>query len=283
MMPEIIDVHLHCFVGRTYEAALVRDLAILRRAGIGRMVVIGLVNDHPDPETTWNLIPDYVENHGDPFFNEADDLLALTESVDKVFLPFVDTRYLRGNVVTVLDGYMGRGFRGIKGIYLPDNENDLGVGNVPETLGITLEQYRRREWELFAYAQAHDLPLLYHMDARRYGDTMKALLDDFPHVRVNFPHLGIGRKAFSSFLDRYPNVFTDIASLLPHMRRNPSSYRDFIVHYSDRVCFGSDAFLYQPLPVLDYIALVKELGLPEEIEVQVFNGNPIRFLGRALC
>jgi hypothetical protein len=54
------------------------------------------------------------------------------------------------------------------------------------------------------------------------------------------------------------------------------------MHYPDRVCFGSDAFLYQPETVLDYLEMVKDLKLPEEIEALVFNGNPARFLGRAL-
>lgn len=94
--------------------------------------------------------------------------------------------------------------------------------------------------------------------------------------------MGISRKALSKILDRYPNVFTDIASLLPHIRNNPESYRDFIMHYPDRVCFGSDAFLYQIETVLDYIAMLNDLKLPEEIETQVFNGNPAIFLGCAL-
>ncbi len=278
----IIDVHTHCFVGRSHEAVLARDFSVLRQKGLNGMVVIGLVNTNPNADTNWNLIPDYVEHQGDPDFNEADDLLALSESTDRMMMPFVDTRYLKGDVTKALDGYIGRGFKGIKGIYLPDNENDIGVCGAPETLGITLEQYRRREWELFAYAEAHDLPLLYHMDARRYGDTMKALLDDFPRVRVNFPHFGISRKAFSAVLDRHANVFTDIANLLPHMRNNPTSYRDFITHFSDRVCFGTDAFLYNVLSVLDYINMVREFGLPEEVESRVFSVNPSRFLGCAL-
>lgn len=280
MTPEIIDVHTHCFTGRGRGADIARELDKPRREGLRHMVVVGLVNTHLDSKAMWNLIPDFVENHGDPLFNEADDLLALTESTDPLMMPFVDTRHLWGDVARELNGYIGKGFKGIKGIYLPDNENDLGIGNVPDTFGISLEQYHRREWEIFSFAQAHDLPLLYHMDARRYGNVMKSLLEDFPRVRVNFPHLGIGRKAFSTFLDRYPNVFTDIASLLPHMRSNPASYRDFIMHYPDRVCFGSDVFLYQAGTVLDYIRVVKELKLPDEIEAMVFSGNPRRFLGR---
>ncbi|MFZ2948340.1 MAG: amidohydrolase family protein, partial [Desulfuromonadaceae bacterium] len=234
------------------------------------------------PDAVWDLIPDFVENHGASDFHEVDDLLAFAELSDQMIMPLVDTRYLWGDVPTALQGYLQRGFKGIKGLYLPDNENDLGVRSIPDSFGITLEQYRQREWEIFSFVQNHDLPLLYHMDARRYGDAMMELLDDFPKVRVNFPHLGISRKAFSKILDRYPNVYTDIASLLPYIRSNPGSYRDFIMHYPDRVCFGSDAFLYQAERVIDYIDVVKELKLPEEIERQVFNNNPARFLGSAL-
>lgn len=283
MPQEIIDVHMHCFTGRRHADAVARDLEMLRRNGLRHMVVAGLVNTRLDEKEIWKLMPDYVDTRGDTRFHETDDLLELTRLSDQTIVPFVDTRYLWGDVPTLLQGYIEQGFKGIKGIYLPDNENDLGVGNVPDTFGISVEQYHRREWEIFSFVQAHDLPLLYHMDARRYGDVMAALLDDFPRVRVNFAHLGIGRKAFSKILDRYPNVYTDIAALLPYMRENPASYRDFIVHYRDRVCFGSDVFLYRADTVIDYISAVRDLKLPEEIEAEVFSGNPRRFLGRVVC
>ncbi len=282
MQQEIIDVHTHCFVGRRHADAISREIKVLQREGLRHMVVVGLVNTHLDSESAWNLIPDFAENRGDPSFHEAEDLLELARLSDPVLLPLVDTRHLWGDVPALLQGYIDQGFRGIKGIYLADAGNDLGVGNVPDTFGISLKQYQRREWEVFAFAAARDLPVLYHMDARRYGDVMTALLDDFPRVRVNFAHFGIGRSAFRKILDRYPNVYTDLSSMLPHIKANPASYRDFILHYPDRVCFGSDAFLYTLASVLDYIAMVRALELPEEIESQVFSGNSRRFLGRAI-
>lgn len=160
--------------------------------------------------------------------------------------------------------------------------NDIGVRGVPETFGVTLQQYRQREWEIWSFAEEHDLPLLYHIDSRRYGEELTALLDDFPRLRVDIAHLGISRTSFCKFLDRYPNVFTDIANLLPHIRSNPESYRDFIMHYPDRVCFGSDAFLYQPEKVLAYLQMMRDLYLPEEIVSQVLYSNPVRYLGTAL-
>jgi hypothetical protein len=282
MQQAIIDVHTHCFTGRQHAEDVSRGIETLRRQGIRHMAVVGLVNTHLDAEAMWNLIPAFVENRGDPLFYEVDDLLEHARAADPVILPFVDTRHLWGDVATALQGYIDRGFRGIKGIYLADNENDIGVGNVPDTFGITLAQYRRREWEILAFAEAHELPLLYHMDARRYGDVMKAMLDDFPRIRVDFAHFGIGRSAMSKILDRYPNVYTDLAGMFSHILSNPASYRDFIVHYQDRVCFGSDALLYAPEAVLDHIRAVRELGLPEEVEARVFSGNAAGYLGGAL-
>ena len=282
MPQEIIDVHMHCFTGRWQSDAVKHGIAKLRREGVRNMAVVGLVNTHLDTEAMWNLIPDYVENRGDAHFHEAEDLLELSRVSEQVIVPLVDTRHLWGDVSPALQGYIKSGFKGIKGIYLADEENDIGVRSVPETFGISLEQYHRREWEIFAFAEAHDLPLLYHMDARRHGDVMMALLNDFPRVRVDFAHFGIGRKAFSTILDRYPNVYTDFAGMLHHIRNNPAGYRDFIMHYADRVCFASDALLYQYETVIDHIRMVKDLKLPEEVEALVFNGNPTRFLGSAL-
>ena len=227
---------------------------------------------------TWVML----EQYGTLVASEVDDLLELARVSNRVIVPLIDTRHLWGEVAPALEGYLARGFKGIKGIYLADDGNDIGVRGVPETLGITLEQYQRREWEIFAFAEAHDLPLLYHLDARRHGDVMTALLDDFPKVRIEFAHLGIGRKSFAGILERYANVFTDFAGMLPHIRSNPSSYRDFFMQYKDRVCFASDALLYQADTIFDYIGMVKELKLPEEVETQIFSGNAVRFLGRAL-
>lgn len=279
---QIIDVHMHCFAGPGDAAVVAGQIAKLRRGGVGKIVVVGLVNTHLDARSMWNLIPDFVDHRGDPTFHEAADLLQFTRASDSFIIPFVDTRHLWGDVTTALDGYLARGFKGIKGIYLPDEGNDIGVRGVPETFGITLKQYREREWEIFSFAQDHDLPVLYHMDSRQYSEVMVAILQDFPALRINFPHLGIGRSTLAPLLDRYPHLFTDLANLLPHMKNNPASYRDFIQHYPDQVCFGSDLFLYQAEAVLDYKAAVLDLGLPEQIEAQVFSRNPARFLGSAL-
>ncbi len=276
---EIIDVHCHCFAGLGQAERVSHGLARLRDAGVSHLAVMGLVNTSLNAQDVWKLIPEGFDNLGDPLFNEADDLLKFTQQTGDMLFPMLDTRMLNSDVQSFIQDHLQRGFRGIKGLYLADDANDLRVTSVPDTFGISLEQYHKREWEIFAFAEAHDLPVLYHMDANRYGDTMRAILDDFPHLRINFPHFGIGRKAFRKILDTYPNVYTDIAYMFPHIQGNPDSYSDFISHYPDRVCFGSDALIYQPEIVLDYIELVKSLNLSNELENKVLSGNPRSFLG----
>lgn len=279
---EIIDVHCHCFAGCAQAGPVSEGLARLRDAGVRHMAVMGLVNTRFNLQEIWKLIPEGFDNLGDPLFYEVDALLQFSRDSHGMLFPLVDTRCLAGDVPSLLQGYLAQGFLGIKGLYLADDGNDLHLAGIPEVFGISLEQYHQREWQIFAFAEAHDLPVVYHMDANRYGDVMRAILDDFPRLRINFPHFGISRKALARILDRYPNVYTDIAYMLPHIRGNPASYADFISHYPDRVCFGSDALLYQPEIVLDYIQLVRKLRLPGEMENQLFSGNPRRFLGSSL-
>jgi len=277
--PEIIDVHCHCFAGSGQAEKVTSGLARLRRAGVRHLAVMGLGNTRLDVDEINRLIPEGFPNFGDPLFNEIDLLLQFTRQSDGMLFPMIDTRCMAGDPVTQLQESVARGFRGIKGLYLADDGNDLQLSSVPDTFSISLKQYQQREWAIFAFAEANDLPVLYHMDAKRYGDVMRNILDDFPRLRINFPHFGIGRKAFRGILDRYPNVYTDIAYMKPHIQKDPASYRDFISHYPDRVCFGSDALLYQSEIVLDYIALVKALELPEDLETRLFSGNPRRYLG----
>lgn len=276
-----IDVHLHCFTGTALAQEVLDQSAQLRRQGFSHVVAIGMVNTRLSYEEVRPLIPGWVENRGDPLFHEIDELLGHARRSDGFIIPLLDTRYLWGDVASTLSGYIEQGVRGIKGIWLTD-KNDIGVKGVPETFGITINEYRRREWEIFSYAEANDLPLLYHMDAREHADTMSALLRDFPRVRVNFPHFGIGRKPFSKILDDHPGVYTDMANLLSYLRTNPNGYRDFIVHYQDQVCLGTDAFLYDMGAILQYLEALRGLGLPEEVLHKVCTVNPRAFLGRAL-
>jgi hypothetical protein len=276
---EIIDVHCHFFAGAQQAEIVAQGFARLRDAGLSQIAVMGLVNTRFSAAEMDGLIPAGFANHGDPRFYEVDCLLEFARQHAGLLFPMVDTRCMTGSAPQLLEDYIGRGFRGVKGIYLADEGNDLKLASIPKLFGLSLKQFHAREWQIFEFAESRNLPLLYHMDVSRYQDVCLALLADFPRLRINFPHFGISRRALSKILDRYPNVYTDIAYMRPHIRNNPQSYRDFIRHYPDRVCFGTDALLYQPEIILQYIDLVRSLQLPIELESAIFSHNPRAFLG----
>lgn len=282
MTPEIIDVHTHFFVKRSFGPELARGLGELRKAGVTRIVSVGLINERLSVSDAASVMPDFVKTLGDPGYDETDDILGLARDLFPMLIPFVDMRHLKGDVGLELTRRIGQGFRGIKGIYVPDENNDLKVRPLPEALGITLDQYREREWETFRFAEENNLPILYHMDAKRYGADMEALLSDFPRARILIPHLGISRKAFERVLNRHPNVFTDFASLLGHMRREPEGYGSFFSTWQDNVCFGTDAVLYRVEEIMDYARFIEGMGLPGEVVKKMCSENPRRFLGEAL-
>lgn len=116
---EIIDVHMHCFAGRDHVPQLVGDMETLSGQGEQNLVVVGLVNTELDAAGVRKLVPDYVDHRGAPTFHEVEDLFELTRVSDCCILPFVDTRYLRGDVVSALSVYVRQGFRGGKGNLSP--------------------------------------------------------------------------------------------------------------------------------------------------------------------
>ncbi|NTU59516.1 MAG: amidohydrolase family protein [Deltaproteobacteria bacterium] len=283
---EVIDVHTHCFTGRHLTAEVLRKAAELRAEGVRHLATIAVVNPDLPMEDAWGIVAGVPEHRGDPALREAEDLFAIAAAAaaeGTELIPFNDTRVIAGEVSEYLTRRLAEGFRGLKGMYLPDTENDIGAVAVPQVFGLSLEEYRRREWAIFAFAERHDLPVIYHVDARRHRAVIEAMLADFPRVRFDFAHFGIGRRALAPLLERHENAFTDFSSILDHMRGNRDGYRDFIVEHQDRVCFGSDAFLYSLEKVVEYVRLVEELGLPEEVEEKVFSTNPRRFLGPALA
>ncbi len=276
---EIIDVHCHGLTGLEQGPLVASGLSRLRRAGVSQLAVMCLVNTRFNAEEMAGLIPAGFANRGDPRCYEVDALLQFAQQNEGMLLPMVDTRCMSGSVPEQLHAYLAQGFRGIKGLYLADTDNDLNLSSIPELFGISADEYHDREWQIFSFAEANNLPVLYHMDVHRYQEVALAILEDFPLLRINFPHFGISRKALRKLLDNFPNVYTDIAFMRPHILNNPESYRDFIRHYPDRVCFGTDALLYQPEIVLQYIDLVRSLQLTEDLESGIFSTNPRRYLG----
>jgi len=135
------------------------------------------------------------------------------------------------------------------------------------------------------------------------------------HPQTNFITLHVGNDAenlpyVSECMDRYPNMYVELAARVGELGRQPRTARKFFEKYQDRIMFGTDAvphgiqtpqqiygdelyeiyyrfletedeyFDYAPAPVPPQGRWrIYGLGLPEEILRKVYYENAARLLG----
>lgn len=135
------------------------------------------------------------------------------------------------------------------------------------------------------------------------------------HPNTNFIVLHVGNYAenlenVAAHLDRFPNMYVEIAARIGELGRQPRTAREFFIKYQDRVLFGTDAvphgnetpqqiygdelykiyyrFLETDDEYFDYAPAevppqgrwrIYGIGLPDEVLRKVYNGNAMRLLG----
>lgn len=112
--------------------------------------------------------------------------------------------------------------------------------------------------KLFAIARERDVAVLIHVSIMSLPTAeaeFKDLLDQFPDVRVQFAHYcssvygAINLEKCEAFLDKYPNVYTDLSMgggilrYFKFMTRDMQKFKDFVEKYQDRIVAGSDMIL----------------------------------------
>ena len=96
------------------------------------------------------------------------------------------------------------------------------------------ELHRRPEWSFHGpqFPQHDELLAAFHRVVERHPKTtfLGAHLDSYAE---NLP-------AVAAALDRYPNLYVEIASRIAELGRQPYSARKFLLKYQDRVLLGTD-------------------------------------------
>ncbi|MBR1559815.1 MAG: amidohydrolase family protein [Clostridia bacterium] len=74
-------------------------------------------------------------------------------------------------------------------------------------------------------------------------DMQEAVIRDHPDTTFVVAHVGSWAENLprvGEWLDRYPNMYVDVAARVDQLGRQPYTARDFIVRHQDRVLFGTD-------------------------------------------
>lgn len=155
------------------------------------------------------------------------------------------------------------------------------------------ELHRRPEWSFFGpqFPKREELLAAFNRVVAKHPKTIFISA----HVANNAEDL----QEVSGWLDRYPNLYVEIASRIAELGRQPYTARKFFLKYSDRILFGTDGpwpeermhyywrFLetwdeYFPYSEKDFPPQgfwnIYGLGLPDEVLKKVYHENAARIV-----
>jgi predicted TIM-barrel fold metal-dependent hydrolase len=180
--------------------------------------------------------------------------------------------------------------------YHPDDDNALQqaeqILNHPRVAGIKMHlqvqkiyPFDKRLFPLYEMLIERKKRILMHVGNGPTGnefvgfDQFKKLLDHFPDLPVNVPHMGCSEFGkFLKLLDGHPNIYLDTAYVFwPNLPWTFNLEPEYLKKYQDRILYGSD-FPNVILPREGEIDYLLSLDLSEEFYEKVFYTNAMKLL-----
>jgi len=276
---EYYDAHIHFFYDCSLEE-LRQKIGLLEKSGVAGMNVL-VMSEYPhEMDTCLKMIPGAYHSHitRETLENQKDPFEVIHLSRQMKIVPFLDARFMEDHIEEKIKTYRQKGFRGIKLLYVPEEDREFRIGGMEKAFHRTLKQSEEITSLIIEQASSLGVPILMHVDLKRYGDFVEEMIRSFPGTHFNLPHFGYSRKAVSRLLDRYANCYTDMSSLTSFMEKDPSAYKSFFQQYQDRVLFGSDAVIDEPETVLSAFEFMKQFLDDMEIFYKLTNANYKKYM-----
>ena len=247
----------------------------MEKIGFGGMDVLVMAEFPLDIDTVHKMVPgeyhqyitlEALENQKNPF-------PLLNSSCPLTIVPFVDARFIGEDIEQKMKMYRQKGFKGLKLLYVPEEDQVLRIGGMERAFNRTHKESENITSRLIDSASSQGMPILIHADLRKHGPFIEEMVRSHPYTNFNLPHLGFSRRAISPLLERYPNCYTDLSSMVPFMKQDEASYKSFIQRYQDKILFGSDALIDQPDHIQSALKSVSRILGDEGILHRVMNRN----------
>jgi predicted TIM-barrel fold metal-dependent hydrolase len=276
---EYYDAYIHFFYDCSLHE-LQQKIGLLEKTGLAGMNILVIREFPAEIDAYLKMIPgayhpfvtqEALENQRDPFA-----VMNLPRHLKIV--PFLDARFMENHIEEKIKAYRQRGFRGLKLLYVPEEDTTLRIGGMEKTFGRTCKQSEKITSLIIGEASSQGMPILMHVDLRKYGDFVEEMIRSYPGTNFNIPHFGFSRRAMSLLLDKYSNCYTDMSSLTSFMEKEPASYKSFIQQHQDRVLFGSDAVIGQPEMVQSTLEFMNRFLEDMEIFHKLVNKNYMNYM-----
>ena len=278
-----IDAHVHGFLRPSDNRHFRDTITALVGHGLEKIVITALPLHDFSYELKLSLAPGHIR----PVLSaDNSDETALLNAwmreygLEETIAPFIDVRFVTGNLASVVSAPGVSGWTGIKGAYIPADDRVLAIRGIPEALGISRDRYLNIQYDLFSYAQERNLPLLYHVNLSEHFDWMCAVLASYPRLRICIPHLGYSLRRITDLLERFDNTYTDPSYLIAVLKKNNPRYCSFIRTYHTRILLGSDAIMVaSPIQeILSYARYFSTCAIGEDMRQRILRLNARAFL-----
>ncbi len=276
---EYYDVHVQFFYDRSLEE-LGQKLAFLNQKGLAGINILVIGEFPTERETCLKMIPGAYHSHVTPkALEHQKDPFEVVRLVHPLkIVPFLDARFMENRIEEKIRMYRKRGFQGIKLLYVPEEDKAFQIRGMEKAFGRPPKQSEKITSHIIEEASSLGMPILMHVDLRRYGEFVEEMIRSHPKISFNLPHFGFSRKAMAILLDKYPNCYTDMSSLISYMEKEPTSYKSFIEQHQDRILFGSDAVIGQPETILLAIAFMKRFLSDPDIFHKITSKNYLNYM-----
>ena len=271
---KFFDAHVHFFHQCSIDE-IRNKLGSMERNGFGGMDVLAIAEFPPALDTVVKMVPGEYHRHVtlETLENQKNPFPLLNPPCPVTIVPFLDARFIGEDMEQKVKMYSQKGFKGLKLLYVPEEDQVLRIGGMEKAFKRTQKESENITSRLIDGASLQGMPVLIHVDLRRYGPFIEEMLRSHPDTNFNLPHFGFSRRAISSLLERYPNCYTDLSSMVPFMEEDAASYKNFIQRYQDKVLFGSDALIDQPEQIHALSRSVTRILGDEGILHKVMNRN----------
>jgi len=275
---KIYDAHLH-FLFKCRSSDLQDHFNSLEEMGVAGFSALILREFPDDINIVHQMIPaafyDFLTL--DMLYRQEHILPVIKQVKNQIIIPYLDARYIGTDIEQKMKAYHEEGFLGLKLLHVPEEDTVAKICGMEKAFGRTRSQSDKVTARIIECASGYRMPVLIHINLRNCSDFMAEILESFPQLNFNIAHFGSYRNGIGKFLDKYPNCYTDVASLIPVARKDPQGYLDFIREHQTRILFGSDAFIGEPEIARKASGFfMKHLNDLQIIE-RIFNKNYLEF------
>src|SRR4030042_3422611 len=175
------DAHIHFFYQCSFNE-LKHKFSLLEKIGLAGMNIL-VISEFPTEINTYlKMIPGAYHPFGtrEALENQRDPFAVMNLPRHLKIVPFLDARFMENHIEEKIKIYRQKGFRGLKLLYVPEEDTPFHIGGMEKAFGRTCKQSEKITSLIIEQASLQGMPILMHVALIRYGDFVEEMIRSHP-------------------------------------------------------------------------------------------------------